>query len=275
MDADKVCSLLNQLDIQQILFLGDSLSASQCASFLNKMGKDRISGFSHVNGTYQATLLCGNNIDAANFSISLQCTRQNGGSPFPDTPRENMTLRSETRDFLLGNSTSGKNNQHQKLLAVLNMGAHYHGILEYQEDLELLFQWIDSYTQPKDFIFFRTTPSGHAGCSPRQPRTFDFKAGIRDVPLASYQDFHPTTSFDWNLFGIYNSHTRRVVAERNGKRDNNLQHIQLLDVVNMTILRIDGHSGGPDCLHYVEPGPVDWWNHFLFTLLKKKVELTC
>ncbi len=45
--------------------------------------------------------------------------------------------------------------------------------------------------------------------------------------------------------------------------------VYAIDVYNMTALRSDGHRGGTDCLHYAYPGPIDWWNHFLFTYLKE------
>jgi len=50
----------------------------------------------------------------------------------------------------------------------------------------------------------------------------------------------------------------------------------LLDIYAMTVLRADGHISGIDnfwvsrtfdCLHYSGPGPVDWWNHLLFSNL--------
>ena len=52
--------------------------------------------------------------------------------------------------------------------------------------------------------------------------------------------------------------------------------LYILDVVPMTILRPDGHISGPqkcstckndDCLHYMLPGPTDWWNHLMYSNL--------
>ena len=36
----------------------------------------------------------------------------------------------------------------------------------------------------------------------------------------------------------------------------------------MTVLRHDAHTAPADCLHFQMPGPVDWWNHLLFTYLQ-------
>jgi len=53
--------------------------------------------------------------------------------------------------------------------------------------------------------------------------------------------------------------------------------IEVLDIMPMTILRRDGHISDEfrpatvpdgDCLHYALPGPIDWWNHLLFSNLK-------
>ncbi|KAL7538462.1 hypothetical protein ACHAXR_008572 [Thalassiosira sp. AJA248-18] len=43
----------------------------------------------------------------------------------------------------------------------------------------------------------------------------------------------------------------------------------------MTILRPDGHrTPNKDCLHYLLPGPVDWWNHLLFSNLLELSSVT-
>lgn len=64
------------------------------------------------------------------------------------------------------------------------------------------------------------------------------------------------------------------IAQRNREPSDLAVHV--LDVVPMTILRPDGHVSGPercddcpdnDCLHYILPGPTDYWNHLLFSNL--------
>ena len=69
-------------------------------------------------------------------------------------------------------------------------------------------------------------------------------------------------NYSWELVPEYNEYTRRAVQ---GTR------IKLLDVFPMTILRPDGHrvERKHDCLHYYLPGPPDFWNHLLLTLLDR------
>lgn len=42
---------------------------------------------------------------------------------------------------------------------------------------------------------------------------------------------------------------------------------RLLDVYTPTVLRADSHVGGPDCLHYCIPGPVDHWVRLFYNML--------
>jgi len=265
MDADKVCSLLETLRVVRLLFLGDSLTHSQFTSFVNKMGPRRIADLSGSTPAMEASLLCGVNHQRNSTIVPMLMTREHGGGQaFPRSPRTNLTFPNRTRDFIESSS--------DRVLIVANIGAHYHKLSHYQEDLDLLFAWFDRLRRHNDLlVYFRRTPSGHRDCSPRFPRSFNFTAGIRDRPLASYAEFQPMTKFGWHLFDHYNVHTRQVVEKR--RQQSNQEdsvNIRLLDVVNMTLLRSDGHSGGLDCLHYSEPGPVDWWNHLLYTLLKEE-----
>ena len=65
----------------------------------------------------------------------------------------------------------------------------------------------------------------------------------------------------------HNKHTKDIIEEKH--RAGEIPMVHVFDVYNMTALRSDGHRGGADCLHYAFPGPIDWWNHFLFTYLKE------
>jgi hypothetical protein len=270
MDADKMCSVLGQLGVDRIFFLGDSLSESQYTSFLNSMGRDRLVNYTdHVKETprinsRECTLLCKDK----GFSVRTKSTKVGGGYPFAHSKiRINMTLSSKSREFLTSSP--------QRMLAILNIGAHYHEIKHFEEDLDTLFGWFDEFERPDDLIFFRSTPSGHKNCVPQIPRQFNFTSGIRTKPLQAYSNFKPDKTFDWNKFESYNMHTRNKLVDRRRERETRLStnisaaaDIRFLDVYNMTVLRHDGHTGGRDCLHYVEPGPIDWWNHLLYSHLQ-------
>jgi hypothetical protein len=165
------------------------------------MGPDRVQF--KTKGFEEATLLCNSNTSTTTTQIiDVLGVREGGGQAFPHSPRSNFTISNRTRNFVASAS---------RLLAVINMGAHYHNVTHYVEDLDLL---LDVFQRRDDIVYFRTTPSGHVGCQPKQPRTFNFTAGIRDIPLSSYGEFVGTSRFEWNLFDEYNTHTKKTVAQR-------------------------------------------------------------
>ena len=64
------------------------------------------------------------------------------------------------------------------------------------------------------------------------------------------------------MYEHYNEFTKKTIHEWGTQT----QTMHVIDVYNMTALRSDGHVDG---LHYMLPGPVDWWNHLFFTYLKE------
>ena len=252
--AVKFCNVLYSLQVTRVLFFGDSLSQLMATSFLNKMGIDFVTTKPKPSNTTNAYKL---EFPETNNTIRFLLAKEGGGHGSRSDPtRVNFTLSDVTRDFVASNPN--------RTLAILNIGAHSHTMDEYQKDIHILFDTIESFKRPSDLVFFRTTVPGHKGCKPVNPRRFNWTKGLRGVPLKSFADYIPTTQYAWNLFFDYNEYTKRKIAERTTK-----PQIHVLDVVNMTILRQDGHTGGRDCLHYFSPGPVDWWNHLLYTHLKE------
>jgi hypothetical protein len=261
MTAATFCHVLLKLDIGSVLFSGDSMTRSMRASLLNMMGNESAQivinkGLTGVMGY----LTCKDSSSAGDGVKSIPIFQQDatGGSEFRYKPRRNITFDNVTRDHIQSSPN--------RVLAIYNMGAHYHGMDWYTHDFELFLEWLEQHHRPHDLVFFRTTPPGHLNCEPQQPKKFDFKRGTREYPLASVADYQKTDHYDWNLFQEYNAHSLKRTQERSKKMN---VPIHMLDVYNMTLLRRDGHAGGPDCLHYTEPGPVDWWNHLLFTHLKE------
>jgi len=251
---DKLCQALYSLQVTRVLFFGDSLSQSMAKSLLNKMGVQHvITKPNPSNTTDSYELQC----KILNIDVQILLAKEGGGHGSRSNPaRLNFFFSNETRNFITSNRG--------RTLAVLNIGAHYHALYEYKEDFHILLDTIDSFQRPNDLVFFRTTVPGHKGCKPVNARRFNWTRGLRQVPLKHFDEYISTSQYAWDLFFDYNEHTKRTLAERTLK-----PHIHLLDVVNMTILRQDGHVGGTDCLHYYSPGPVDWWNHLLYTFLEK------
>eukprot|EP00547_Thalassionema_nitzschioides_P000526 CAMPEP_0194207486 /NCGR_PEP_ID=MMETSP0156-20130528/6214_1 /TAXON_ID=33649 /ORGANISM="Thalassionema nitzschioides, Strain L26-B" /LENGTH=384 /DNA_ID=CAMNT_0038934259 /DNA_START=79 /DNA_END=1233 /DNA_ORIENTATION=- len=256
MGGESICEALQALNITHLYFNGDSMTQSQYTSFINKLGSQYVTIDRNSKG---ASILCANN------TIKVLQTREGqGGQAFPSSPRDNITLTQISKDFF---------RQKGRKLSIWNMGAHYHQDSHYQEDIVQLFSWMEEYHNKDDLIFFRTTPSGHLNCEPRRPRRFNFSE-YRVRPLKNYNEFKPTSMHTWEKFDAYNTYTKQLLRERqNNSSLEDRPQIRLLDVVNMTLLRPDGHSGGGDCLHYVQPGPIDWWNHLLFTHLVKIREM--
>ena len=250
--GDKVCSLLQDLAIDRILLYGDSLQENMFQSLANKLGSKFIENATKHSRGYTASLIC----KSQGRSISLLQLRGDGGQATPESERSNFTFDDQTNKFFQSSPTS--------VLGIFNIGAHYHKMEHYQEDMGLLLDLLKSLKRPQDLYMFRTTNPGHKKCGPRKPNRYPWKRGTRDRPLKKYQDYNATKKYDWNMFEHYNRYTLELLRERR----NQLPIVHFLDIFNMTVLRQDGHIGSEDCLHYVMPGPIDWWNHLLFTYLQ-------
>jgi hypothetical protein len=210
LDINQTCSLLAKLGVDRIFFLGDSLSNSQYSSLINKMGgHQRLANYTDFGGGVQeCTLLC----TGQNADIRTRGTREGGGKAFPHSKEVTPTyLSNRSREFLTSSP--------QRVLAVLNIGVHYHDMPTYQTGLAELFGLFDELARPDDLVFFRTTPSGHAECQPRNPRAFNFTEGIRITPWRHYSEFKPTSMHDWDKLDAYNRYIKDQLAER--KNDGN------------------------------------------------------
>jgi hypothetical protein len=151
-------------------------------------------------------------------------------------------------------------------LLIANVGPHVHKVVEFQRLTENFLGLMDSHQKSNDIVLFRTTPPGHKNC--QDPNI---------APLRTYDEFMEkhfvSDARSYQLFPLFNRFVEQSIRKRH--RDN----LQILDVVPMTVLRPDGHISGPqkcagdpcaktnDCLHYILPGPPDFWNHLMFSNL--------
>jgi hypothetical protein len=222
-------------------------------ALVNKLGSMYIENVTQHSLGYEASLIC----KTQGTVIQILQLRGGGGQVLPDSPRTNFTFDIKTRGFLQSSPTP--------VLGIFNIGAHYHTMEDYKEDMDILLGLLKGLERQQDLYIFRTTCPGHKGCGPGHPKTFNWKRGTRDKPLRTYQDYIVTKKYDWNLFEHYNQHTLKLLQQRHDQ----LPVVHFLDIFNMTVLRRDGHLGVRDCLHYVLPGAVDWWNHLLFTYLQE------
>ncbi|CAJ1957947.1 unnamed protein product [Cylindrotheca closterium] len=258
---DKFCKVLQKLNVQRILFFGDSLTDAMYTGLANKIGHAnfRLNPDNQRNGS----MICpvGGVHGADDRIIPVFDKKVSADKVRPNTTRKMIEFDHEVRHFLDISPAD-------RVLAVFNIGAHYHDVNHYRQDLGVMLNLLSNMNRSQDLYIFRATSPGHEGCLPRT-RKFDWKVGTRIVPLAKFEDYKVTVGHqhDWDKFEGYNNYTKYVLLEHNRKGLGPIYHY--LDIFNMTALRHDAHAAPADCLHFQAPGPVDWWNHFLFTYLSR------
>jgi len=266
------CRTIQQLDVRRLFLVGDSLMAAQLGSLLGLLGLN-------INGYMKASrrsVITKSAIECPDYEpIQIEIYRENLGANFGKT---NLTGRTDaTREhrqqfgpeipYCSGpdsNMEEGDycpwhlryNDTDTRTLLILNQGAHFHSIDTFSRSYDQFVTQFNSIAHPRDVVVFRTTVPGHPKC---------FEDGIdpsnmtHDVFLERYG----TTMYDWNLFDAFNQYAKQ-------KMDDLVPTVtsHYLNVYNMTVLRSDQHTAAKDCLHYTDPGPVDFWNHLLFTNLE-------
>lgn len=294
MTPDVMCELLISMRVYRIAFYGDSLTETQFNSFLDLFGTSYIQNLPGPNKDY--TLICPKGpsspdegafagaVNSSIIEIPLFHKRDTGGQAFPHSARTKYELDDELCSFV---STS-----HERALAIFNIGAHYHNMTWYEEDMDSMLGSLKDINRPQDLYFFRTNVPGHPRCEPTSPRAFNWTAGTREVPYNDinefWQELTDAKKFSWNFFPAYNEYSKAAIEkwhewqefesmteggsskeyDPDGTADFPIMHV--LDVFNMTVLRRDGHGAiGGDCLHYMNPGPVDWYNHLLYSYLRE------
>ncbi len=193
-----------------------------------------------------------------------------------------------------------QNRRHHRSLVVFNIGAHYHNTTWYQQDMRKLLHLLKEVGHPEDLYFFRTNVPGHVDCQPTSPQTFDWKRGTREIPYRDLDEFMSSLEkkgggggHDWEKFPMWNEISKDMIWQFNTGNGVEIDSVwmgetaeissgtissspslpilmHVLDVFDMTALRRDGHNAlKGDCLHYVLPGPPDWWNHLLYSYLRE------
>jgi len=228
---DGICKVLHQLNITRVFFVGDSLSFMMVQSFWKLFGLHDDPGDQFAG--FERVLDCD---PLVNFSFKVVYTRNdhltNEGIPCADI----------CRDWLQRYMSS-----QERTLFVANTGAHTTGAEVFQRDFDAFVDLMDTIRHGNDIVFFRTTVPGHVHC------------GNHHIPLSNHSQFEATSQLSWNKFELYNEYARQRVR-------NNSDWFEL-NVNPMTVLRPDGHRPPRDCLHYMLPGPPDWWNHLMYSNL--------
>ena len=151
------------------------------------------------------------------------------------------------------------NSTKKRTLLILNQGAHFHSMETFAGSFDQFVSLFNTIAHPNGFVVFRATVPGHFDCwnqfSPGIP--------VENMTYDKFLDRYATPMYDWNLFDSYNHYAKKRLLQ--DLAPTVIKHY--LNVYNMTVLRADQHVRANDCLHYMSPGPIDWWNHLLFTNL--------
>ena len=260
-EKNRLCTALHSLGLSRIYIVGDSLGMQMAQSLWKLLGNED-DPYTTKAERFQWTrkVECPNN--PSGFEIVY--TRND---LLNDNDEKDLHFRIGDKsncgiaEFCLPWIRNYAEFSSSSTLLITNVGTHVHDIDLFREYVDSFFDMLDRVRKPKDVIMFRTTPPGHENC---QDATV--------APIRNYDEFvqkYFISDFkSYHLFPTYNKLAEERVRDRSG--------IYVLDVVPMTILRPDGHTSGPqkcstckadDCLHYMLPGPTDWWNHLMFSNL--------
>lgn len=263
------CRLMQNLGLTRIYFVGDSLTMQMVRSLWKLLGHEDDAYFMNKNITYHRyefnrTVECPNH----QHRFEIVYTRND---MIDDNDDIDLAKRTGDTDYNCGETEfcmpwirSFAEYQGGGTLLIANVGPHIHKVDVYRKLVDDFLVLMDLHQKSNDLVMFRTTPPGHNNC--QSPDV---------APLQSYDEYKEkhfiADAKSYQLFPFYNRFVEQSIRKRH--RDN----LQVLDVVPMTVLRPDGHISGPqkckactktnDCLHYILPGPPDFWNHLMYSNL--------
>lgn len=275
---DGICNVLWSLKIQRIMFVGDSLQFNMAQAFWKTIGQNDT-----IIDNYKGKFACSITTPVKkklSYIVELIFIR-NDQLIENDLPVNPVKQIKNCNAYCLP-WTDVYNSTSKNTLLILNTGSHLGQLKTFKDTMDNVLQKIDNFKRNNDIIFLRTTAPGHEDCL-----KYDSPFPNHEAYLAT----NPTKEhfYKWDKFSLYNDHLATIVDKRRRER---LQHLtlhdsspqtELLDIFYMTVLRPDGHISGPecsnercktkiDCLHYNLPGPLDWWNHLLFSHLQNVME---
>lgn len=158
------------------------------------------------------------------------------------------------------------------LILVGGVGPHFHAVSTFDEHLENFFNLIKFLPSRKrnDIIWLRTVLAGHENCTTNETNPIDPLNNFHEYREIYYDGKDATTRwYGWEKHELYNQRLEAEVIKV--QRDDfwTGPQVDLFDIYWMTALRIDGHPFETDCLHFLLPGPPDWWNHLFYSNLKE------
>lgn len=146
-------------------------------------------------------------------------------------------------------------------IIVVNVGAHFHSIQEFEltlnGSLAKLFESTLNLKPSTKFIWKSQNP-GHVDCS--------------NIKLPYVKHHHITDAkvdpYFWRLFPIFDSIARKFTEQMSKTLSKQLKDSNVFRYLNMSMLylRPDGHPPG-DCLHFCLPGALDVFSNILLNML--------
>ena len=261
------CSIHERLGIRQTIIIGDSLSEAFFVTLVSMLG-GQVAGHVEKMRKEVIQIRCeeqGFTLRYKYSRVDVDIHKEIDGSGTPRFLRKHRKARDLSTAFLF------------------NIGAHMGKMdkpIQFPEATEKIWEWIKNNTRSNDIVFLRNSVPGHPQCFPQEPDNlwnYNWTKGTRVLPFESYDKFFPSmkeetaVKYGWWRFEQYNkvweeAYVKRLECQKD-EGDRPAATILPLNVFNMTVLRPDGHFGGDDCLHYLIPGPVDWWVHHLYSQL--------
>jgi len=291
---DNLCTLLQAMDIRKIFLVGDSLMLQQAQSLWMLLEQeDQLTEPGSSNPNFTKLVICPNHAEGNNepFQFKYQFIR-NDYLVESDNPVDiGKHIQNCGNSYCYPWFEAYKADQGIRNLIIANTGLHVTVADEFRKHFHDFVQNIDLFQQEKtslqknDIVMFRTSVPGHFGCEIPSLTPFSDYTEYTKFVKSNKQSI--LDKYGWNNVFEYNDEvaaslykrrnmdwsSRRQVNPNPGKK----ALIEILDILPMTILRRDGHIGDEfkpdlvpvgDCLHYALPGPIDWWNHLLYSNIK-------
>lgn len=294
MSLQGFCEAMETLGIRRLFTVGDSLQFMSMISFFHLLGFD--TDHPHTKGLHhhlrqksqlssRTTIQC-----PSSFLIQVVFHRVNHLTPLLGNSSTGRNLTQREQDYVIRSKADKRFDSMEyyvcygvrkplwpdedgdcpwvadylrddvRTLLITGVGAHFHSFEAFKESFDQWIEFLRRHPRPNDIIWYRTVHAGHLGTF-NQTEIFE-----------SYQQYKEqawTTTYTWNLFVEYNKYVEEQVFLTNRDETWNGPQMALLDTYWMTVLRKDGHPSPKDGLHYLLPGPPDWWNHLLYSNLRE------
>jgi hypothetical protein len=240
---------MKNLGLRRIFFVGDSLSKQMAESLW------KLLGYKTDPGHYK-------------WSQMIQCAGE-----LPDFELTYIRNNFLTEVNLGSNSVAlpwaGQYvNYPGKTLLIANVGPHVHDMGQFKkQSFQVFFDMVEQFNRPQDIVYFRTSVPGHPKCMDHDKPFKDYAEYLTAKQKMSEKE----RNYSWDNFVLYNEWVSQHLNEM--RKMNKGPNVEVLDIYHMGVLRPDGHRNNDDCLHYNLPGPIDWWNHFLFSQLLTKANM--